>query len=85
MSTYLKESVEFQEIAVTLDGVPETAFEVCMVPYGQRPATWEPATVVSGKAGIMIQDQEKGEYSIFVRVQGNPETPVLNAGLVTIR
>lgn len=85
MTIYLKESVEFQAIEVTRDGAATSDFEVCIVRAGERAAGWEPATVVDGKPGVMIEGLDFGEYWVYVRIQDNPETPVLRAGTVTIR
>lgn len=85
MSTYLKESIEFQQIIVTVDGQPSTTFHVSLVPYGQRPGTWAPNMELDGKHGILIENLEPGEYWIYTKVEDNPETPVLLAGQVRIR
>lgn len=85
MTTYLKESVEFQQIVVTRDGVPTADFEVSIVPYGQRPGEWKAATTVDGKHGTMIQELDPGQYSIYIKIRDDPETPVLLAGRVTVR
>lgn len=85
MTIYLKESVEFQAIDVTRDGTTAADFEVCIVQAGARAEGWEPAAVVDGKPGVMIEGLDFGDYWIYVRIQDNPETPVLRAGTVTIR
>lgn len=85
MSTYLKETIEFQPIEVTRDGTPATDFEVSLVPYGQRPGEWVPAFELDGKRGIMIGNLDIGEYSIYTKIRDDPETPVLLAGRVIIR
>ncbi|GGJ55613.1 hypothetical protein [Glutamicibacter ardleyensis] len=85
MSTYLKESIEFQQILVTVDGQPRTDFQVSLVSYGQRPGEWAANVEVDGKHGVMIENLEPGEYWIYTKVEDNPETPVLLAGRVYIR
>lgn len=85
MSTYLKESIEFQQIIVTVDGQPNTTFHVSLVPYGQRPGAWSPNMELDGKHGILVENLEPGEYWIYTKVEDNPETPVLLAGQVRIR
>lgn len=85
MTTFLKESVEFQHIVVTRDGIPATDFEVSIVPFGQRPSEWATAIELDGKYGIMIQNLDPGQYSIYTKIRDDPETPVLLAGRVSIR
>lgn len=85
MSTYLKETIEFQPIVVTRDGTPATDFEVSLVPCGQRPSEWVPTIELDGKRGIMIENLDIGEYSIYTKIRDDPETPVLLAGRVIIR
>ena len=85
MPRYLKESVEFQEISVQADGNTHDNFEISVVPYGHRPGTWTNPDILNGKPGIMIDGFEVGDYGVYVRVQSAPETPVIFAGMFTIR
>lgn len=82
---YYKETVEFQEVRVSVDGVPHSNFKVCLVPLGDRPEVWNDPFELDGKYGVMIEDMEIGQYWVYVRVEDNPEAPVLLAGTVTIR
>lgn len=85
MRVYLKESIEFQPIEVELDGTPHNTFEVCIVPDGERPASWQPSTLLGGKPGVMIEGLALGAYDVYVKVTSTPEVPVMKAGVVVIK
>lgn len=85
MNVFLKESIEFQPVAVELDGSPYTSFEVCIVLDSARPDGWSPAVVIDGQPGIMIQDLAIGLYHIYVKINSVPEVPVIKAGTVIVR
>lgn len=81
MNQYPRETLEFQPVTVTVDGVAVTAnVEHCVTPNGVRPATWIAPVTVSGKQGVMVQALTPGFYDVWVRVTSSPEVPVLLAG-----
>lgn len=83
--TYPRETVEFQPIPITLDGAAYAgAFEVCIKPYGERPAGWAAAATVDGAKGIMISGLTAGLYVVWAKVTDAPETPVIDCGMVVI-
>lgn len=86
MNTYYKESVEFQEVFVTLDDVPSTAFDCALLPVGNRPvaADWAAPYTLEDRKGLLLQNLAAGEYGVWVRVTDLPETPVLYAGRIAI-
>lgn len=83
-NTYPRETVEFLEVVVTLDGVPCDTFQVCIAPYRARPSGWAPAVTVAGKRGVMIAGLAPGSYVVWARVPDNPETPVIDCGPIDV-
>lgn len=84
-NTYYKESVEFQEVFVTVDGSPAWDFDVAIVPSTTRPDDeWSAAYALQGKRGVLVSDLPIGDYGIWVRVTDSPERPVTFAGRVSI-
>lgn len=81
-NSYPRESVEFQPVSVTLDGVALTSgLAFAIVPDGSRPETFSPATVMDGKAGVMVAGLAAGTYRIFAQVTADPdEVPVIDCG-----
>ena len=83
--SYLKESIEFQPINVTRDGVAITAnIATSITALGVRPTVWVSAVTLSGKVGFMVQGLTAGQYQVWVQISEGPETPVLNAGTIQI-
>lgn len=87
MNRYERESIEFQPITVTVDGVAvTTGVTFAITPNGTRPATYTytaPATV-AGKTGVMVQGLQPGAYNIWAKVASTPETVVINCGSIYI-
>jgi len=86
MTTFERESIEFQPVTVTLDGQPvNTAIlALAIVPHGSRPTTFTAPTIINGKPGVMIQGLTPGVHKIWAKVTSNPETPILACGYITI-
>lgn len=82
VNAYPRESVEFQPVNVTRDGVAVTSdVFFAIVSDGARPATFTPATVMDGMAGVMVAGLSAGIYRIFAQVTADPsETPIIDCG-----
>ena len=81
VNAYPRESVEFQPVKITRDGteiINDLAFAI--VPDGQRPAEFTPATFVAGKVGVMVSGLDAGSYRVFARLTASPEIPVIDCG-----
>lgn len=80
-NAYPRESVEFQPIKVTQDGAAvTTGLSFAVVPDGQRPVTFSPATVLGDEAGVMLSGLTAGTYRIYAQLTAGVETPVLDCG-----
>jgi hypothetical protein len=80
-----RESVEFVEVQVTVDGTPATdQVEVATTLGDARPTAWQPATVLDGKTGILIAALPPGTYTVWARVLSVPEQPVTRSGQLRI-
>ena len=80
---YPRESVEFQPILVTLDGVPvTTAVETAVLLPSARPAEsdWVTAYALDGDIGVLIQNLATGTWNVWARITDSPEIPVINCG-----
>jgi hypothetical protein len=85
MNSYERESIEFQPVTVTVDGVAvTTGVTLAIVPNGTRPTTYSTPATVAGKAGVMVQGLTPGLHTIWAKVVGTPETVVINCGTVII-
>lgn len=80
-NAYPRESVEFQPVTVTRDGVVITSgLSFAIVPDGDRPVTFTAAEILGGETGVMIQGLERGTYRIFAKITSAPEVPVIDCG-----
>lgn len=78
-----KETREFNEVTVTLDGTARTAgVELAIIPDDatSRPTAWSAPTVRGTKIGIMIQDLAPGSYRVFARITDAGDQLVRNVG-----
>jgi hypothetical protein len=83
--TFERESVEFQPIVVTRDGVPvTTGLSTCITQLGMRPVNFTSAVTVGTQVGCMVSGLTVGTYNVWVQISDSPETPVKNAGSFTI-
>ena len=81
MNVYPRETVEFQEVTVTVDGAPvTTGVAFAVVEDGARPATWSPAEVIGSKIGVMVAGLIPGRYRVWAQVTSSPEIPVIDCG-----
>lgn len=80
-TTYPRETVEFQPITVTVDGVEVlTGVTVAVVASGVRPVTYTAPTTLAGKIGVMVTGMALGIYDVWAKVASSPETPVIYCG-----
>jgi hypothetical protein len=85
MTSYERETIEFQAVTVTVDGVAVTdGVTFCIAPQSERPALFTAPATLAGNIGVMIQDLQPGGYRIWARVESNPEQPVINCGYISI-
>lgn len=76
-----RETVEFLPVAVLADGVEVVEdVEFSVTGGDDRPSAWTAAVLLGGKTGLMVEGQEPGRYTVWARVTGETETPVINAG-----
>lgn len=81
VNAYPRESVEFQPVTVTLDGVSViSGLSFAIVADGARPTTFTAATILGGKAGVMLTGLAAGTYRIFAQLENSPEIPVIDCG-----
>ena len=81
VNAYPRESVEFQPVTVTRDGITVTSgLSFAVVTDGARPSTFTPATVLDGKAGVLLTGLAVGTYRIFAQLTADPEVPVIDCG-----
>jgi hypothetical protein len=80
-NAYPRESVEFQPVKVTRDGVTVTDdLLYSIVPDGDRPETFVPATIVGVATGVMISGLAPGTYRIYAKMTAGNEIPVIDCG-----
>ena len=80
---YPRESVEFQPILVTLDGVKvTTGVETAVLVPSARPtsSSWSTAYSLNGDVGVLIQNLATGTWNVWARITDSPEIPVINCG-----
>jgi hypothetical protein len=78
---YPRESIEFQPVKVTRDGVTVTEdLLYSIVPDGDRPETFTPAVIVGQATGVMISDLPAGTYRVYAKMTAGNEIPVIDCG-----
>jgi hypothetical protein len=81
VNAYPRESVEFQPVNVTQDGIAVTSgLSFAIVADGARPVTFTAATVLDNKPGVMLTGLAAGTYRIFAKLTNSPEIPVIDCG-----
>jgi len=86
MTTFERESIEFQPVTVTLDGQPAdtAALAFAITPQGTRPTTFTPPTIIGGKPGVMVQGLPVGNHTIWAKATSSPEIPIMACGYITV-
>jgi hypothetical protein len=86
MTSFERETVEFQPVAVTLNGAPVTAgVTFAIVGPGVRPTTFSAPTTIGGQIGVMVQNLAPGGYYIWARVASSPEVVILRCGYINVK
>jgi hypothetical protein len=85
--SFPRETVEYQTVVVTIDGTPVTdnvTFSV--VPAGNRPNTWQPATIVDNATAFLVTGMTPGVYTVWAKITNTSSTerPVMNCGTFRI-
>lgn len=87
MNIYPRESVEFQPILVTLDGVVKTTgVETQITLPAVRPSStgWISAITLGTEIGCMVSGLTVGTFKVWARVTDSPEIPVIDCGTFAI-
>lgn len=86
MITIPRESIEYVEVAFTIDGTPVTSgVSMAFTSDNDRPTDWQAATALeNGKVGRLVHDLEPGLYGVWTKVTDSPEVPVAYAGTIRI-
>lgn len=84
-NVFPRETVEFQGVPITIDGVITTTnIEYCVVTPGTRPVTWVSATTLAGATGFMVSGKSVGTYQVWGRVTSSPEIAVIDCGTFSV-
>ena len=82
---YPRETVEFQPVTVTVNGVAvTTGVEFAVAESGSRPVTWAAPATLGGRIGVMVEDLTPGDWTVWARVTSSPEIPVIDCGYFTV-
>ena len=68
--TVPRETEEFLPLLVVYDGTPITNYETAIVKGCDRPTTWVAAATEGLYTGVVLDGLSKGEWHVFVRVDG---------------
>jgi hypothetical protein len=82
-NVYPRESVEFQPVLVTQDGVAiTTGVEFAVIKPTARPtdADWFAATLLQGATGFLTGTYGVGIWKVWAQVTDSPEIPVIDCG-----
>jgi hypothetical protein len=80
-----RETVEFQPVTITLNGVAViTGVTFSVVKGSLRPGTFVAPTTLNGKIGVMVTGLTAGTYHVWAQITSSPETPVIDGGYFTI-
>jgi hypothetical protein len=86
MTSFERETVEFQPVTVTLNGTPvTTGVKFAIAVPGARPATFSAPATLAGEIGVMVQGLAPGGYYIWAQITSSPETPVIRCGYINIK
>lgn len=84
-NVFPRETVEFQGVPVTKDGlIITTNIEYCVVAPAVRPSTWVVATTLAGATGFMVQNYTVGTYQVWARITSSPEIAVIDCGTFAV-
>lgn len=81
MNTYPRETVEFQSVTVTVDGVIVTSgVQFAVAPAGTRPVNWANPATLNNEIGVMVENLTPGRWHVWAQISSTPETPVVDCG-----
>ena len=85
-NVFPRETVEFQGVPVTKDGVVVTTnIEYAIVAPGARPSGWASATTLAGATGFLVQNYTAaGTWQVWARITSSPEIAVIDCGTFSI-
>jgi protein-disulfide isomerase len=79
--TFPRESIEFLPITVTVDGVKvSTGVTFAKTTGADRPTVFNAAVTVGSNIGVMVAGEPTGLTTIYAKVTGTGETPVIMCG-----
>lgn len=84
-TTIPRETKEFFALAVLANGQSTTSFEVAVHKWPVRPSAWQPADVVDGEPGVILENLTTGTWVVWVRVTTAAEAIVVKAGTVQVQ
>jgi hypothetical protein len=81
-----RESVEFIPIhVVSPDTIATDTIQYALTTGRDRPTTWSPVISLDGQVGFLTGPHSTPTvYKVWVRIDDNPEIPVLHAGELLI-
>jgi len=78
MNSYDRDSAEYLELIVTVDGTPVTSgIEYAITTGDARPSTWLPVTLVDRRPMALLQGRPAGTYVVWARVTAGSELVVM--------
>lgn len=81
-------SIEFVRVPLRAPQgvIEELSAEIAVLPEGVtiEAAVWQDATIADNVARTLIGPLPAGNYRVLVRIQDNPETPILSAGRLAV-
>lgn len=81
IQTLPRETIEFLPITIMVDGVKVTnGVSLSSVIAPQRPIVWSPATLVGTNIGLIVSAPAPGLYTVYAKIAGTGETPVILCG-----
>ena len=81
MNYFQRETVEFQPVTVTVDGVKTTTgVTFSVTPDGLRPSIFSAPVTLNDEIGVMVQNFAVGAWRVWAKVTGVAETPVIDCG-----
>jgi hypothetical protein len=81
MNTYPRETVEFQPVAVTVNGTPvTTGVQFAIAAAGARPITWAAPVTLNAQIGVMVENLQPGVWHVWAQITSTPEIPVIDCG-----
>ncbi len=89
--TLVQETYEFVgPIIVLADGVPTTAFQVCVTNPGVRPDNWQAPTILDTGAGVLVGVGSPfplllgNKATVWIQFTDAPEIPVQRVGYIRV-